>query len=419
MLATTPAMALIVKTWEGPGTPSLTNLSAPADDPGWANLAENRAATYLGNGWAIGAQHNGGDNSIVLGGSTFSALDGTTVRLSNPSTFSARRQSNGTLTATSDITLFRVGFDENGMTPEDLDPAIRQIRIADRLANRSGDIEELTIFGRGRPRITDQSNVETGQFFFSSNGSILPTSTGSSYRGFRFNSTNPNVWQWGTNVRASQTSISGTQRSGSNILIEVNGLNDTVGFPIKFDEFGLDDEAQGAGGDSGGPVFWKDNDGEWVLAGLLHAVFAANNNSSLLGAFGSHTVISDLSYSTYHDEIEDLMAADLYGEIGDIDLDGTVTGNIVNDVATGDLAVLIDNWGYQAAEADIHTWIRGDLNRDARVDLGDFVLLRNALGGSISSSSFAQALAASAIPEPTTALLATIGSIAFATRRRR
>ncbi len=408
---------MIVKTWDGPGTPSLINTAAPADDPGWANLAENRAATYLGNGWVIGAQHNGGSNSVDFGGSKFFSLPGTTVRLSNPSVFSARRQSNGTLTSTSDITLFRIGLDENGMTPEELNPAIRQIQIADELVSRTGAFNELKIFGRGRPRITDQSNVATGQYFFDSSGNTLPSATGSSYRGFRWNTNNPDTWQWGTNLRASSGSIAGIQRSGDNILIEVPGLGDTVGFPIRFDQGGLPDEAQGAGGDSGGPVFWKNDQDEWVLAGLLHAVFPANNDADLLGAFGSHTVLSDLSYSTYQDQLNDLFEADLFGAVGDIDLDGSITGSIVNGEATGDLALLVENWGYVGAEADIHTWMKGDLNRDARVDLNDFVLLRGALGGSISSSSFAT-LVASAIPEPSAVLLAAAGLLVGASRRR-
>lgn len=403
------AEALVVKTWDGPGTPALANTTAPADDPGWANLATNRSAIYLGDHWVLTAQHVG-FGRLDIAGSSFPVISSSQSRLlSNPSTFAGQ-----SIDSTSDIRIYRVGLDENGMSPEDLDPAIRQIEIADRLAFTTN--EDLVMFGRGRRRILNPDNDATGQYFFNSTGGTVEDSISSSYRGFRVTSSNPQVWQWGANRRAVASSISGITRSGSNVLIE-DAVRDTIGFPTKFDEFSLDDEAQAAGGDSGGPVFWKDGN-DWVLAGLMHVVYPANNNNALLGAFGSHTVISDLSYSDYYDEIAALRAEDRYGKIGDVDLDGSITGSIVNGVATGDLGILIDNWLDQSSEAGIKSWVKGDLNQDAVVDLDDYVLMRDALGGSIDSQSLALLLAGVAIPEPGAAALA-VGCLLAAAGRRR
>ena len=105
--------------------------------------------------------------------------------------------------------------------------------------------------------------------------------------------------------------------------------------------------------------------------------------------------------------------------MGDVNLDGVVTGSIVNGVATGDLGILVNNWLYQAPDADVHTWMRGDLNLDGRVDLGDFVLMREALGGTIASSAFAQLVAAVSVPEPSALAIAAVALIAARPARRR
>lgn len=403
------ADALVVKTWNGPGTPELINDSAPADDPGWANLVDNRGALYLGDHWVITANH-AGHGTIDIAGSTFPIISSTQSRLlGNPSTFAGR-----SIDASSDIRIYRVGVDENGMSPEDLDPAIRQIEIATSLPSTSTD---LTMIGEGLQRDINAANTDNGQYYFSSTGGLVADLPSSTYRGFLTNGT-AGDWVWGTNRRASASSISGVVRSGSNILIEVSGLGDTIGFPVKFDEFGLDDEAQAQAGDSGGPVFWKE-DGEWVLGGVMHAVFPANNRVALLGAFTSHTVISDFSYDDYYDEIAALRAESRYANMGDIDLDGSITGEIVNGVATGDLGILIDNWFHQSSEANIQSWIKGDLNQDSVVDIQDFVLMRDALGGSIDSQSFATLLASVAVPEPTAAALASGACLLLGVSRRR
>lgn len=418
-LAVSPCQALIIKTWNGAGTPALINSTAPADDPGFHNLPTNKTGVYLGDNLFLTAIHADTSGSIQIAGGTFPIIPGSAVTLTNPTTFGASRQnSDGSLTVNSDLRLYRVGVDvTTGLSPEDLDPAIRRISIAPRLSNTS--TEQLTMVGKGFIRTINTANTATGQFHYSAGGGVLtnpadwPTSA---YRGFGFGDsvTQPRPWQWGTNLR-STASPSGIVKVGQNVLME-GGFLDTIGFVVRFDEAGLADEAQGAAGDSGGPVFWKDGD-EWVLAGLMHGVYFGNGQPSVLGLFGGFTGISDLSYSTYASQIAG--ARGRFSKMGDINLDGVVTGSIVNGVATGDLGVLVNNWLHSSAEADVHTWMKGDLNLDGRVDLGDFVLMRDALGGTISSSSFAQLVAAATIPEPSTLGLAVVAGLASIRRRRR
>ena len=73
------ARAVVIDTFSGTG-----NTSAPADDPGWANVGIRGAGTgvYLGDGWVLTANHVGG-GSIVLGGVTYGMEAGTGTRLTN------------------------------------------------------------------------------------------------------------------------------------------------------------------------------------------------------------------------------------------------------------------------------------------------------------------------------------------------
>lgn len=239
---------------------------------------------------------------------------------------------------------------------------------------------------------------------------------------------------WGTNRVSAASGVPNAYDTGGALLAELGGAhNDVISLAVKFDrgltynsglgEFvdvadgSTDYEAQAAGGDSGGPVFYRDGGGDWVLGGVMHAIYLDNNQPPYVSVFGNHTAFSDLSFTHYYDQIATLRASDLYSVVGDIDLDGVITGEIINGVPTGDLAALVDGWLYNQAEADIVSWKEGDLNQDGFTNLADFVILREALGGTISTSQFA--LLVSAVPEPSAALLALWGIGALATRRQR
>ena len=448
----TRAFALAVKTWNGPETPVTANSTAPADDPGWGNFGNNRTGVYLGDQWVISADHAGIGNFFETDGGRFPVVPNMSIRLSNPSSFGG----SGSLTAQSDIVMFRIGLDETtGMTPEEL--GARVITIADRLPT-TDDVLTLIAQGKRRRVNLDQYTATPGDPIPDSNGQwhwdydpenttspdglrfVFDTETAEEH-GFLVSSVNQKTW--GTNVIADPQTVPGSvRRSGDRLLIEATGINDTVGYVTQFNR-GLDDsgnpisdgstpdEAQGTGDDSGGPVFFKDDGGtpadpaddEWVLSGVIHAIylkeFGDDTQSTIRALFDTHTAISDLSHPTYKSQIDSLRGLDLYSVIGDVDLDGDVDGTIVNGVASGDLGILVENWLNEEAVADVRSWTKGDLNQDGLTDLADFALLREALGGTISVSEFSLLVAAQGIPEPAALFLVMAGVVGGCSPRRR
>ena len=401
--------ALIVQTWNGEGTPQLVNNSAPADDPGWHNTSSNRSTVYLGNQWVLTAGHAGfGD--VVLPSGTYNIVPGSQVYLSNPSSFAGI-----TPTSSSDLLMYRIGVHPtSGLPPELEDSNVKDISITSSPAPFNS---ELLMIGAGQVR-----TLNTGVDSF--NGQ---TDFGTNNWGFGKQGTASTVKTWGTNRISSTSSVSGIRRSGLNVLIEFSSKppDDVIGQLVRFDReynnFGnpvggsTPDEAMASGGDSGGPVFYKDNNNDWQLLGLMHGIYSSD--ASLATArFGDVTGVSDLSH--YRAQIESLLASNEYSSIGDLDLDGSITGEIVNGVATGDLAEMVANWGYTQDSGDVISWTKGDLNQDGTTNLHDFVILRDALGGSISTSEFAS-LVAVAVPEPNSAVLAIALSLGLVARSRR
>lgn len=160
--------ALILKTWNGSGTPAILNDSAPgggaaSEDPGWANAGSTRSAIYLGDQWVLTANHvSTGD--IVLPSGTYSPIPGTEVILTNPSMFGSKRQSNGTLTSHADLKLFRINtHPTSGLTPEQEDPNVRVIEIA---STRVTVDTEVLMIGAGTHRAIVPSDPN-GQWHWS------------------------------------------------------------------------------------------------------------------------------------------------------------------------------------------------------------------------------------------------------------
>ena len=107
---------------------------------------------------------------------------------------------------------------------------------------------------------------------------------------------------------------------------------------------------------------------------------SVDNQSTANAVYGNYTTFADMSY--YRSEILNIMNANPnYSVMGDINLDGVVTGSTAGGVPTGDIAAFVAGWGYDngTGVGTVTSWKNGDLNRDGKTDVADFVLLRTAL----------------------------------------
>jgi hypothetical protein len=107
--------------------------------------------------------------------------------------------------------------------------------------------------------------------------------------------------------------------------------------------------------------------------------------------------------------------------LADVNLDGVVSGTGAGPAATDDVTKMLQGWGTKKLVNGIQfgdwtTRQQGDLNYDGEVDLHDAFMLRQAfkgLGLELNMSVFS-----AAVPEPSSLVLAAIGLLAVARRRR-
>ncbi|MEX2170999.1 MAG: hypothetical protein WD851_16895 [Pirellulales bacterium] len=421
--------AMIVSRFN-PSNPSADyNTTAPADDPGWYNVSDNSSAPsgsyiYLGNQWVLTAGHVGVPTSsgLQLANGLFPVIPGTDVRLTNPTgDYWQRKRVNNQdvsvfepLTTNSDLRMFRVNTDvTTGLRPEDLNPGIKQISIASTAPSIGTN---LVMVGLGRDRIVNTDDVgQQGLFHYDVDKSAnlwtwsSPLDEGGDYHGFHVNNNDDlRRKRWGTNAVSPDDQLEqGWNISDTNnqIVTTINNGNDVLSLIAKFDQLGItSNEAMAAAGDSGGPVFFKDAAGQWQLAGVMHAIYILSGQHTLRAVYGDWTAFSDLSNPHYYQQIAGKRAESNYSALGDINLDGIVSGNGAGAWAADDVTAFVQGWLYEQAEGDILSWKRGDLNQDGITDLNDFALLRTALGGSIATADLQALLSGSAggntVPEP-------------------
>jgi hypothetical protein len=248
-----PSSAVIIDLGDGTG-----NTSAPGDDPGWANVGTTTTggltAIYLGYGWILTAHHVGlGD--VVLEGDTYEAVVGSYVRLENDTG------------PPPDLGVFRI----------DPKPSLPVLPIRASTPSTSTDV---VMIGNGRNRGSATS--------WDPPGPLGP------YDGYEWGG--GRSMRWGTNV------VAGSGTAGY-----------TEAFSTSFtDTDGTTDEAQGANGDSGGPVFIK-NGSVWELAGVMFAVAEYENQPAGLALYGNLTYAADLA--SYRDQIIELTRPQCSDEI--------------------------------------------------------------------------------------------------------
>ncbi|HME68330.1 MAG TPA: trypsin-like peptidase domain-containing protein [Myxococcota bacterium] len=232
-----PACALVVVSDRG-----FENVTAPSDDPGWANVGTVSGLTgiYLGNGWMLTASHVGA-GPVVLGGRTFSAVPDSTVQL---------RNQDGSL---ADLILFRI----QGA------PHLPRLQIATATPQVGTPV---VLMGHGRNR-----------------GAPI---SWSGHEGFAWGTAS--ALRWGTNT----------------VFKSDVRANSTEAFVTQFRKDGATPhEAQAAVGDSGGAVFVKVRR-KWRLAGVLDMVATFDKQPPETALYGNFTVSADLA--RYRPQIEKL-----------------------------------------------------------------------------------------------------------------
>ncbi|MBN1854595.1 MAG: hypothetical protein JW829_17825 [Pirellulales bacterium] len=393
MQLSTVALAVAVEDMTGTKT-------APSDDPGWAAVTNSgKSAIYLGDSWVLSALHlfpGAEPKSLVFDAGTFQPIAGnTSFIIPNPSNWGGQ-----SLSAETDLFLFRV----NGFIDV---PAITiastPLTEADLDGNNEGP--EVVMMGNGWSR---EASLRTW-WVDTSAGSEGPWEWSESYvagwqtkEGYKRES--PYGRRWGTNRIADEDSVFGGNDNDLNHVIKVG--RDVVSLITVFNKNGTQHEAQGLGSDSGGPVFSK-RDGQWELRGIMNAVLIypsqwdADHGGFMSAMYGNATTFADLS--VYHDAIQAIIDAHPnYSIIGDINLDGLVSGDGTGPVESDDLSAFIAGWRHEHPLANIEAWKQGDLNLDGITDLYDFALLRDVYP---SAGAIAGRLNSSAVPEPSSAIL--------------
>ena len=250
------AWSVVIDTSTGTG-----NTSAPADNPGWANVGVLGIGTgvYLGNDWVLTTKQVGG-GSIVLNGGTYAMLAGSGTQLTNGGEPGK--------TPLTNLYLFRLAT-----TPVGLDSVA--------IASSSGTGAAVTMIGAG---------LDRGAFTqWDMNMTATPwiwteVSSGGNAAGYKTLSTRE--MRWGTNTVGSERAWIASDYGDTNVVattFSFVGSESTV--------------AQAAYGDFGGGVFRK-NGSTWELTGLMVGVagFSGQPDPEENAVFGNETLVADLSF---------------------------------------------------------------------------------------------------------------------------
>ena len=274
-LGVRPAMAVVIDSGDGSG-----NTSAPADDPGWSNVGVLGKTTgiFLGNHWVLTAGHTGA-RELQLGDRLFEAVQGK-IRHRIPTAPAVE----------ADLQLLQLRE-----SPE-LPPL--------RLASRAPRVDTpVVMIGGGRNRSPSLSGWSPAWV-------IVPFS---------------DAWYTGYQPAPGRAIRWGTNRIAAIDLVTRMGKRVSHCFATLFDG-GLPTphEAQAASGDSGGPVFAKNGDGEWELVGIMSTISQHQTQPRNLTVYGNATYAVDIH--AYREQIEEILASSPdHDRDGVVDIDDNCT----------------------------------------------------------------------------------------------
>jgi hypothetical protein len=421
-----------------------TTTNAPADNPGWNNFSTLGSYVYLGDGWVLSARHVGYNPASAMQFQTpsgpvtfhripgsyyqdygFAWTDGHHYAVSNPATIQTEGGSTLTLSPYTDLQLFRI----NG------DPGLPALKIASVELPQSftpATAPQLLAISAGTGRAAAETHWSvTGS---SPNFTWTETTDPGDHQGYGSNGVGGR--RWGTN-RAADPSNSSNLFSGiiSNtvgVLPLPTGVGatarDIISLMTLYDKSGqtgmTNEEFQAITGDSGGAVFYK-RGAQWELAGIMNAQITFEDQPPGTAVYGNATTMSALSYynQNYTNSIKDIIESHAdYSISGDVNLDGIVSGNGAGSATADDVAAFIAGWGYDngTSTGSITSWKNGDLNRDGKTDVVDFLRLRSALNAPVSAAVLSALFGSTSVPEPSAFALAIAGaSLVGLSRRRR
>lgn len=412
LAATLPGtvQAVVIKSGNGSG-----NVTAPEDDPGFANIGRIKSGTgiYLGNRWVMTANHIG-VGSVTFGDETFEPVPGEAARVTNPLGRS--------LSPTTDMVLFRIA--EEPELPE-LRLGCHDLTLGD----------QIVLIGHGRDREAELSAWEVQTRLGLENDVWTATTNIAAADEVGFQTNSNRSLRWGVSPVTSSSITVNTQANGQVISIETTfDEYDDVSFAGFSD---IEHLGRAVRGDSGGAAFHKNGD-FWELVGMIHGVTDPKENQP----GGANTVLfGTVTYSAnllaYEEQIRAI--AEFGPDPGDFDGNGQIDATdidrifaAVNDrnhncnydltgngiVTRADIDLVLDEAGTLPGDANIDGvigfpdflllarsygdegagWGGGDFDGDGSTNFGDFIQLSSSFGNSFDS--VASVTNVAAVPEP-------------------